>query len=63
MCEPANTPQTAKQLAQKLVEPLEAMANVHYLIEHENDPGRLQDLQEQDREILNRLCQSLIDAL
>ena len=63
MCEPANTPQNAKQLAHKIAEPLEALANIHYLMERESDPQRLRDLQKQDREILNTLLQAVLDVL
>ena len=60
MCEPANTPRTARELALKLVPLLEKLANLRYLIENDVD---VQDFREAEKQTLNELAQTVLDSL
>src|ERR1700761_8592504 len=51
------------KLPSRGAKPLQAMANVRYLKAFEADPGRLYNLQEQDRAILSRLCHAVSTPL
>jgi hypothetical protein len=61
---PSPSPRTAKQLAEELTPHLEALANIHYLMERRaEEPSQLQALKNNEQTVFEELVQCVLRSL
>ena len=64
MVDHSHLPRTAKKLAEELVNNLETIANIHYLLEQRvTDPAQLAMLRRKETEVFGEIVQKVLHSL